>query len=80
MVRTWSRTDLRADMEAYTVPTMVVHGDADQLAPLELTGRPTAASIAGSLLEVYPGVPHGLFLTDIDRLDADIAAFAKGEG
>ena len=45
--------------------------------PLDLTGRPTAALIPGARLAVYEGAPHGLFLTHMQRLNADLLAFAQ---
>lgn len=77
--RAYTETDFRPDMAAFTVPTLVIHGDADQNTPLELTGRRTAQAIMGSTLTVYQGAPHGLFLTDKDRLNRDLLAFIQGE-
>jgi len=50
-------------MPAITVPTLVVHGDADVSLPLELCGARSAQLVPGGRLEVYEGAPHGLFLT-----------------
>ncbi|HZN11847.1 MAG TPA: alpha/beta hydrolase, partial [Blastocatellia bacterium] len=55
-----------------------IHGDSDQSAPLDLTGRKTARLIPGSQLKVYEGAPHGLFITHMERLNGDLLAFAKG--
>ena len=79
MIRTMSETDLRGEMHAFTVPTLIIHGDADQGAPLELTGRKTAQSIRRSQLKVYEGAAHGLFITEKDRLNADLLAFIQSE-
>lgn len=73
-----TQTDFRAELRKITVPTLVIHGDADQSTPLELTGRKTARLIQGSRLKVYEGAPHGLFVTHIDRLNRDLLAFIKG--
>lgn len=75
-LRTCFDTDLRADLTRIAVPTLVVHGDADASAPIDLTGRRTAALLPGSRLEVYAGAPHGLYVTDKDRLTKDLLAFA----
>ena len=75
MIRTMSETDLRGDMHAFTIPTLVIHGDADQGAPINLTGRKTAQAIPDSQLKVYEGAAHGLFITEKDRLNADLLAF-----
>ena len=79
MVRAFSETDFRPEMAAaLTMPTLIVHGDADVNVPLELCGRRAAALVPGSRLDVYEGAPHGLPLTDRDRLTADLLAFAPG--
>ena len=72
-----SETDARRDLVTVTVPTLVIHGDADVSAPLESCGRPTAAGITGSTLEVYEGGPHGLPLSRShkDRLTRDLLSF-----
>ena len=75
MLRTNFRTDQRAEMKTITVPTLVIHGDADQSCPLDLTGRRTAELIPGARLTVYEGAPHGLFLTHADRFNADLWDF-----
>lgn len=71
-------TDFRAELPRIKVPTLIIHGTADMSAPLELTGRRTEALIPGSKLLVYEGAPHGLMLTHIERLNADIMAFIAG--
>jgi pimeloyl-ACP methyl ester carboxylesterase len=71
-------TDFRAELRGLKVPALVIHGDADQSTPLELTGRRTARAIPGARLLVYEGAPHGLVLTHRDRLGRDLAAFAGG--
>jgi pimeloyl-ACP methyl ester carboxylesterase len=77
LMETLLTTDVAADVAACPVPTLVVHGDADTSAPLELTGEPTAALLPDARLEVYPGAPHGLPLTHAERLAADVVAFAR---
>jgi non-heme chloroperoxidase len=67
--------DVRDDLRAVRVPTLVLHGDADMSAPLELTGRPTAALVPGARLEVYEGIGHGLYASEHDRVNADVLAF-----
>jgi non-heme chloroperoxidase len=75
--RTAFETDFRPDMRAFSVPTLIIHGDNDQSAPLEMTGRRTAKAIPGSELRVYAGAAHGLFLTHKDRLNADLLEFIQ---
>jgi non-heme chloroperoxidase len=73
----FTETDFRPELRAIPVPTLLVHGDSDVSTPLERTGRPSAALIARSRLEVYPGAAHGLVVTHVDRLNADLLSFAR---
>jgi len=68
-------TDLTAELTALDIPVLVVHGDRDQSTPLELTGRPTDALIPDSRLVVYPGAPHGLYVTHREQLTKDLLAW-----
>jgi non-heme chloroperoxidase len=71
-------TDFRGELPRISVPTLIIQGDKDVSAPIDLTGRPTAALIPNAELKVYEGAPHGLFLTRKDRLNADLLGFVKG--
>jgi pimeloyl-ACP methyl ester carboxylesterase len=71
-----TETDFRAELRTIATPTLIVHGDSDKSARLELTGRRTHELIPGSRLTVYEGAAHGLAYTHADRLLADIVAFA----
>jgi pimeloyl-ACP methyl ester carboxylesterase len=77
-MRAISRGDFRADMRAVTVPTLIVHGDKDQVNPLEKTAKKATELIPGCKLKVYEEAPHGLVITHRDRLARDILAFARG--
>ncbi|WGS53061.1 alpha/beta hydrolase [Paraburkholderia sp. D15] len=68
-------TDFRAELRRLDLPALVIQGDRDASAPLELTGRPTARLIAGASLEVYEGAGHGLYFTHAERLNQDLLAF-----
>lgn len=74
-VTAFGTTDFRADLAKITVPTLVVHGDADRIVPLEISGRRTAAQVPGSRLEVVAGAPHGLTATHGDALNAHLLTF-----
>jgi pimeloyl-ACP methyl ester carboxylesterase len=76
--RAIAKADFRPDMRAFTIPTLVIHGDADQINPLDKTGRPTAEAIRGSELKIYEGGPHGLTITHKDRFTQDVLAFVRG--
>ncbi|MFC0410184.1 alpha/beta fold hydrolase [Roseomonas elaeocarpi] len=77
-VRAFSETDFRTDLARITVPTLVIHGDADSTVPIDSAGRRTAAMVPGARLLEYPGAPHGLFFTEKDRLNRDLLAFIRG--
>ncbi len=77
-VKAFSETDFRADLKAFKLPTLVIHGDADHIVPFELSGPLAAKAIAGARLEVYKGAPHGLYLTHKERLNEDLLAFVQG--
>jgi non-heme chloroperoxidase len=70
--------DMRAELREIRVPTLIVHGDQDASAPIDLTGRKTAELIRGADLVVYPGAGHGLYASDHDAVNADILAFISG--
>jgi pimeloyl-ACP methyl ester carboxylesterase len=75
--RALAAADLRADCAKVTVPTLVIHGDADRSAPLEITGKRVAALIPGARLEVLPGAPHGLFTTHAEAINARIGEVVR---
>jgi pimeloyl-ACP methyl ester carboxylesterase len=79
MMQVQSETDFRGDMSAFTVPTLIVHGDSDMGAPLALTGKKTADAIPGSQLKVYENAAHGLFITHKEQLNRDLLTFIQGE-
>ncbi|MGJ4970184.1 MULTISPECIES: alpha/beta hydrolase [unclassified Bradyrhizobium] len=68
-------TDLRPVLGRIDRPVLILHGDKDVSAPLDMTGRPTANDIKGAELKIYPGSPHGLFVTHMKQVNADLAAF-----
>lgn len=75
--RAITETDFRAELRKLTVPTLILHGDADVSAPLVLTGQRTAQLIRGSQLKVYERAPHGLFLTHLEQVNRDLLSFIK---
>src|SRR5215472_4199405 len=77
LFKVMNETDFRAELRTIRTPTLILQGDNDKSAPLELTGRPTHELIAGSQLIVYENAPHGLPYTHTDRMMADIVAFTR---
>lgn len=74
-VRSFSETDFREDLEKIKIPTLIIHGDADTIVPVKVSGDKTAALIPHATYKVYAGAPHGLFITDKDKLNSDLIAF-----
>lgn len=73
--RAFSETDFRSDCASITVPTLVIHGDADKTVPIEISGEKVVNLISNSELKVYEGAPHGLFVTEKDRLNENLVSF-----
>ena len=76
-IAAFSATDFRTDLKKFDVPTLVVHGDDDQIVPIDNAGRSAAKLIPGAKLLVYPGAPHGLTDTHKDRLNQDLLSFLQ---
>ena len=74
-IAAFSATDFRPDLDRIDVPTLVIHGDDDQVVPFEVGGKASAARIKGARLKVYPGAPHGITDTHKAELSADLLAF-----
>ncbi len=74
-VRAFGSTDFRDDLQRFDVPTLVVHGDGDQIVPLEVSGQRTAQMVEGAQLEVIEGAPHGFNLTHPQRLNELLVKF-----
>jgi len=73
----FAATDFRSDVQAISVPTLIIHGDADKTVPIEASGERTAKMIPGSEYIVYEGAPHGLFYTHKEKLNQDLISFCK---
>ncbi len=71
-------TDFRADLAAFIVPTLIVHGTKDKTVPIDAAGRAAAKGISQAQLIEYDGEPHGLFATQTQRLINDLKAFLAG--
>ncbi|MBD9483480.1 alpha/beta hydrolase [Pseudomonas sp. PDM14] len=76
-IAAFSATDFREDLKKFDVPTLVIHGSDDQIVPIDLSGRASAALIKGAQLIVYPGAPHGITDTHKDRLNQDLLDFLR---
>lgn len=76
-ITAFGTTDFRADLAKFTVPTMIVHGDADRIVPLEISGQKSHALIKGSRIEVLHGAPHGFAATHAATLNALMIDFLR---
>ena len=76
-IAAFSATDFREDLKKFDVPTLVVHGDDDQIVPIDASGKASAKLIKGAELIVYAGAPHGLADTHKDRLNQDLLKFLR---
>lgn len=75
--RSFTTADFRQELPNLRLPTLILQGDADVSAPLELTGRKTAALLPNAQLKVYAGAPHGLIYTHKDQVNEDLLTFAR---
>jgi non-heme chloroperoxidase len=76
-IRAFGTTDFRADLKKITIPTLVLHGSADHIVPLDGSGKLTAAMVSGAKLVVIDGAPHGMTATHGAQVSAEMIAFAK---
>ncbi|MCO7573752.1 MULTISPECIES: alpha/beta fold hydrolase [Pseudomonas chlororaphis group] len=76
-IKAFSETDFTEDLKRFDIPTLVVHGDDDQIVPIDAAGRASAKLIANARLLVYPGAPHGLTDTHKERLNQDLLRFIQ---
>lgn len=75
----FSSTDFRNDVAVINIPTLIIHGDADKIVPIENSGDRTSDLLPAARYIVYEGEPHGLFYTSRDRLNVDLLHFINGE-
>lgn len=77
-IKAFSETDQTEDLKAITVPTLVLHGDDDQIVPHANAGVLSAKLLKNGTLKLYPGFPHGMLTTHADVINPDLLAFVKG--
>ena len=76
-IKAFSETNFTADLEKFDVPTLVLHGDDDQIVPIGASAMRSAKMIKGATLKVVPGAPHGLCSTLKDQVNAELLTFFK---
>jgi len=76
-IKAFSETDFTEDLKKFDVPTLIIHGDDDQIVPIGASALRSSKLIKNATLKVYAGAPHGLPITHHDQLNADLLAFLK---
>jgi len=76
-IKAFSETDMTEDLKKIDVPTLILHGDDDQIVPIADAGLLSAKLVKNAMLKVYPGAPHGMCTTLKDKVNADLLEFAK---
>lgn len=76
-IKAFSETDFTGDLKKFDIPTLIIHGDDDQIVPIEAAALRSAKLIKNAILKIYPGAPHGLTYTHRSQINADLLAFLK---
>jgi len=76
-IKVFSETDQTEDLKKFDVPTLIIHGDDDQIVPIGASALLSSKIVKRSTLKIYPGAPHGLTATHKDEVNADLLAFLK---
>ena len=79
-IKAFSETDFTEDLKKIDVPTLILHGDDDQIVPIAASAMLSAKLVRDARLEVYQGAPHGMCSTHKDKVNADLLAFIRGSG
>jgi non-heme chloroperoxidase len=74
-IKQFSEVDYTPDLQKFDVPTLILHGDDDQIVPIDAAGRMSAKIVKNATLKVYEGAPHGMCVTHADKVNADLLAF-----
>ena len=78
-VKAFSETDFNEDLKKIDVPTLILHGDDDQIVPIGVSALRSSKIVKGATLKVYPGLPHGMCSTHKDQINTDLLAFFREE-
>ncbi|MEA2511220.1 MAG: non-heme chloroperoxidase [Thermomicrobiales bacterium] len=76
-IKAFSETDLTEDLTRFDVPTLIVHGDDDQIVPIGASALRSSKIVKDATLKIYPGAPHGLMTTHKDQFNAELLAFLR---
>jgi non-heme chloroperoxidase len=78
-IKALSETDFHEDLKKFDVPTLIMHGDDDQVVPIAASALLSAKIVKNAILKVYPGLPHGMCQTHKDLINADLLQFVQAE-
>jgi len=78
-IKAFSETDFTADLKKFDVPTLVLHGDDDQVVPIKISSLVSSKIVKGARLKVYPGLPHGMCSTNKDQINSDLLEFIESK-
>lgn len=78
-IKAFSETDFTEDLKKFDLPTLIMHGDDDQIVPIGASAMLSSKLVSGATLKVYPGFSHGMCSTNKDQINVDLLAFIKGE-
>ena len=76
-IKAFSETDFTEDLKKFDVPTLILHGDDDQIVPLRASAPHSAKLVKNAVLKIYPGFPHGMPTTNADQINSDVLAFLQ---
>lgn len=78
-IKAFSETDFTEELKKLEIPVLVLHGEDDQIVPIDITGRRAAKLVQNGTLITYPGFPHGMPTTEAETINKDILAFISGK-
>jgi len=76
-VKAFSETDMTEDLKTFDIPTLIIHGDDDQIVPIADSALLSSKLVKGATLKIYPGAPHGLMSTHKEQFNADLLSFLR---
>jgi non-heme chloroperoxidase len=76
-IKAFSETDFTKDLEKFDVPTLILHGDDDQIVPIGASALLTSKIVKDAVLKIYPGAPHGMCSTLKDQVNKDLLEFLR---
>jgi len=76
-IKAFSETDFTEDLKKFDLPTLIIHGDDDQIVPIDASAHATSKLVRNAILKIYPGGPHGLADTHKDQVNADLLDFLR---